>query len=309
MITQVDSDAALREASECSIKAPLQTAPPVSVVILTLDEEHNLPACLDSLWDLDDIHILDSGSRDRSVEIARDRGVPVHFNRFESFGQQRNWAIDHIHTKYAWQLHLDADERLTPEFIAELGKVLRENPSVGGYFVPSKLMFADRWLKYAGQYPVYQARLFHRDRLRFIDHGHGQRESTDFPLQEFKQPYLHFAFSKGLDHWFCKHAGYARLEAEQALGLESNAGGFAALLSNPIARRRLLKRLSYKIPARYWMRLLYMLFIKRSFLDGRAGITYSQMLATYEAMVAVNLKLLRHDMRLSTSSTNAPAIK
>jgi glycosyltransferase involved in cell wall biosynthesis len=268
--------------------------------VLTQDEEHNITDCLASAAGFDDIHVLDSGSTDGTVERARASGATVHFNPFHGFGLQRNWAIDHIPARYDWQLHLDADERLTPELIQEIARKIAEDRGYGGYQVPSKLIFAGRWLKHAGQYPAYQVRLFHRRRLRFVDHGHGQREVTDYPIGTLKEALLHHAFSKGLDHWFAKHAVYARREAEQAL--EVNAEGSAAfrgsLLSfEPTSRRRALKRLAARLPGRYFLRLLYMLVAKLAFLDGRAGITYAHMIATYEAMINVHLRLLRHGLK------------
>src|SRR5438045_7644234 len=88
-------------------------AAPVSVIILAQDEERNIGDCLRSCAWCDDVHVLDSGSRDRTVEIARSMGATVHTNLFQSFGQQRNWAIDNIRAKHPWHFHLDADERFT----------------------------------------------------------------------------------------------------------------------------------------------------------------------------------------------------
>jgi glycosyltransferase involved in cell wall biosynthesis len=295
---------------------------PITLVVLTQDEEFDIGDCLESASGFNDIHVLDSGSTDRTVAIARARGATVHHHSFHGFGQQRNWAIDHVPARYDWQLHLDADERLTPELIAEMRRVIATEPAVGGFLVPSKLMFAGRWLKHAGQYPAYQVRLFHRQRLRFVDHGHGQRERTDLPVGSLEQPLLHFAFSKGLDHWFAKHATYARREAEQALGVGANfeekapltdgsgersdfAEGRTALPSrrdsffsgDSTSRRRALKRLTARLPGRYFLRLLYMLLVKRAFLDGWAGIAFAHMMATYEAMIDVHLRLLRHGLK------------
>ena len=86
---------------------------PVSVVILTLNEEINIAQCLASCAWCDDVHVLDSGSTDRTREIAEEKGATVHINPFESCGAQRNWAIDNIPTKYNWIFHLDADEQFT----------------------------------------------------------------------------------------------------------------------------------------------------------------------------------------------------
>jgi glycosyltransferase involved in cell wall biosynthesis len=275
---------------------------PVTVIILTHNEEINISACLESLAGFDDIHVLDSGSTDRTVDLARTLGATIHTNPFRGFGQQRNWAIDHVPARYDWQLHLDADERLTPELATEIASTLAASPAMGGYLVPSKLMFAGRWLRRAGQYPTYQVRLFHRQRLRFVDHGHGQREQTEYPLGTLTQPYLHYAFSQGLDAWFAKHALYARREAEQAfsasLGPEAKTKPTSApLCTDSTSRRRALKRLASRLPCRYFLRLFYLLVIRRAFLDGRPGIIYSHMLATYEAMMEVHLQLLRHGLK------------
>ncbi len=277
--------------------------PPISIIILTQDEEANLADCLASVADFDDVHVLDSGSTDRTPAIARERGVPVHFQEFRGFGQQRNWAIDYIPTRYPWQFHLDADERMVPELVTEMTEAVKADPSVGGFLVPSKLMFAGRWLRYAGDYPTYQVRLFHRERLRFVDHGHGQREQTTYPLGRLQQPYLHLAFSKGLDHWFAKHALYARREAEQALGVSDSSAlgtpvdGGSLFSTDPTRRRRALKRLTTRLPLRYLWRLGYLLILRRAFLDGAAGIAYAFMMAAYEGMIEVHLRLLRARLR------------
>lgn len=148
------------------------------MVILTLNEEINVADCIRSLAGCDDVHVLDSGSTDRTREIAAGLGAGVHVNRFESFGKQRNWAIDHIPLRHDWVLHLDADERLTPEGLAELRQVVASAPPHAGWYLPSKLVFMGRWLKRAGGYPTYQMRFFHKGRMRFMDYGHGQRELT-----------------------------------------------------------------------------------------------------------------------------------
>jgi glycosyltransferase involved in cell wall biosynthesis len=274
---------------------------PVSLVVLTRNEEKNIADCLKSAVRFDDVHVLDCGSSDRTVEIAHAHNATVHSHPFHSFGQQRNWAIDQIPAKYDWHLHLDADERLTPEIIAEMVAEISAAPALGGYLVPSKLMFAGRWLRHAGQYPAYQVRLFHRRRLRFADHGHGQREQTEFPIGRLREPLLHHAFSKGLDDWFAKHAIYARHEAEQALAATSvpqhNGHLWSVFSRDALRRRRALKQLSARIPCRYLLRLIHMLIVKRAILDGTPGITYAHMLATYESMIDVHLRLLKNGLK------------
>jgi len=112
---------------------------------------------------------------------------------------------------------------------------------------------------------------------------------------------LHLAFSRGLEHWFAKHAGYARREAEQALGLVGSNGEPAQaaglLTADATRRRRALKRFSPRLPCRYLLRLFYMLSVHRAFLDGVPGLVYAHMLATYEAMIEVNLQLLKRGLK------------
>ena len=225
-----------------------ESAPPnrpqgvgLSVVILTLDEEINIQACIKSLRGIDDIHVLDSGSSDRTCELAREAGAKVSVNAFESFGKQRNWAIDNMPLENEWVLHLDADERMTPELLEEIQALVEKEPEEAGFFVPSKLMFMGRWLRHAGGYPTYQVRLFHTGRLRFTDYGHGQREETDGEVGTLSQPYLHDAFSKGLDDWLGKHNRYSRQEAEQAIREKAEGLRVGDLFSSDsVARRRMM---------------------------------------------------------------------
>ena len=276
-----------------------QSAPaPFTTVVLTHNEERSLPRCLASLSGVcDDVHVLDSGSTDGTAAVARAAGAAVHVNAFTGFGDQRNWAIDHVPHRYPWALHLDADERLTPELADELRAVLAADPAEAGFYLANKLLLGGRWLKYAGGYPTYQVRLFHVDRLRFENHGHGQREVTASRLGTLNEPYLHDAFAKGMDDWFAKHARYARAEAERAFadGRIDWPGLFAA---DGVRRRRSAKALSLRLPARPALRMLHTLALKRGALDGRAGWTYAAMLAAYEGMTAAHLRRLRADIDL-----------
>src|SRR6267154_3088642 len=116
-----------------------------SVLILTLNEESNLPACLASMAGCNDIVVLDSGSTDRTAETARAAGARVFVNRFENFARQRNHAHTAIDFKHAWVFHLDADERMTPELFAECAAISGD-VSLDGYWVAPKMLFFGHWL-------------------------------------------------------------------------------------------------------------------------------------------------------------------
>ena len=199
--------------SSGSAESSRSTGPDVSVVVLTLNEEINIEECLASCAFSDDVHVLDSGSTDQTCDRAEMAGATVHYHAFESFGAQRNWAIDNIDMKHDWVFHLDADERFTPEIIEEIERLLERVPSESGFYVLNKLMFMGRWIKRSSGYPAYQMRLFHKERMRFCDYGHAQREEPGRVIGFLKEPYLHYSFCKGLHDWFEKHNRYSSLEA------------------------------------------------------------------------------------------------
>jgi glycosyltransferase involved in cell wall biosynthesis len=268
--------------------------PAVSVVILTLNEANNIKACIESCAWSDDVHVLDSGSTDGTQALVERSGAKVWFNRFESFGKQRNWAIDNIAMKHEWVLHLDADERCTAELIAEIGAVLGANPAEAGYYLANQMVLMGSWIRYASGYPAYQMRLFHKGRMRFTDVGHGQREATNGKIGTLKHPYVHLNFSKGLDDWFARHNRYSSLEAAEVVKMLAEPLALGDVLKGGIARRRALKRLAARTPLRATLRFWMTLIVQRGLLDGTAGWRYAKMLAIYEGMIALKVKERRH---------------
>ncbi len=180
-----------------------------SVLILTRNEEQNLPDCLASVKWCDDIVVLDSLSTDRTVAVARDGGARLVERLFDDFAAQRNYALDKIPFRHPWVFHLDADERFTEPLRRECeAEIAADRQS--GFLVPSKLMFMDKWLRWSGMYPVYQMRLMKLGEIRFIQTGHGQREAdAKRGVGKLHEPYLHYNFSKGLDDWREKHERYS----------------------------------------------------------------------------------------------------
>ena len=277
-------------------------APPVTVVILTLDEEVNLPDALASCAWCDDVHVVDSGSTDATVAIAEaalGRGH-THHHAFESFGKQRNWAIEHVPAKHDWVFHLDADERFTPVLVEELHQRLTASPrgaeNLDAFRCPHKMMMHGTWLRRSEGYPVYQVRLFHRERMRFIDAGHGQREHPDARLGTLDEPYLHEAYRRGIADWVARHNVHSQKEAEALLAAERE-GGAPGLLgcfsADRTRRRRALKHWSWKLPGRPWLRWFTILFLQRGVLDGPAAWHYAELMKLYDQMTAVKVRWLR----------------
>src|SRR6202008_2689873 len=148
----------------------------ISVVVLTRNESVNIERALASVAWSDDVLVVDSGSIDGTQGLAEKMGARGMFRPWDRFAGQRNFAMEHGALRHRWVLHLDADEVVTPELREELASIARAVDPQPVYRVPSRLMFRDRWLRHAGMYPAYQVRFGHADALRFVDHGHGQRE-------------------------------------------------------------------------------------------------------------------------------------
>ena len=259
----------------------------VSVLILTRDEERNLPRCLDALEWCDDVLVLDSGSRDATREIAAAAGARVIERPFDCFAGQRNFGLEEGGLRHEWVLHLDADEVVTPGFRRAL-ETLEPPASLDGYLVPSKMMLFGRWLRHAGQYPSYQVRLARRT-LRFRQVGHGQREdAAPERIGVFPEPYLHHSFSHGMHHWLARHVRYAGDEAGLLAQGSAGAAGERQGLPAAARRRRALKELAGRLPL--WLRpaarFCHVYLLRQGFRDGRAGLAYAVMMATYEGMIA-----------------------
>ena len=246
----------------------------VSTLILTLNEEANLPRCLESLAWCDDIVVADSFSSDRTVEIARAAGARVVQRGFDSFAGQRNFALDNVNLRNEWVLHLDADEVCTESLREEIQRRTLD-PQIDAYRVPSKMIFLGRWLRYAGMYPSYQVRLGRHPVFRFKQVGHGQREDIDpSRVGTLRSPYLHYSFSNGLDDWFRKHNRYSTDEAmeivEHGANVRLDLGGLFSI-RDPTRRRRALKTFANRLPFRPAWRFFRAYILKLGCLDGFPG--------------------------------------
>lgn len=270
----------------------------VSVLILTLNEEVNIEACLDSVVWADDVLVLDSGSTDDTVPLARSNGARVMHRPFDTFADQRNYGLQHGDLQHDWVLHLDADERVTSPLYRELHTKARGGEH-DAFRVPSKLIFQGQWLKHAGMYPTYQIRFGRREALTFTQVGHGQRgDLSPDRIGTLKEPLLHYAFSKGITDWFERHNRYSTDEARHALNVRSESIDWSGLISSDAQRRRrALKDLSYRLPLRPLLRFLYMYIGKRGFLDGRAGFDYCVMLAVYEYMTMLKTRAKMYELK------------
>ena len=267
----------------------------ISVLILTHNEEVNIQDCLDSVSWCDDVVVLDSGSTDRTRDIARTAGARVLERPFHDFATQRNFGIAHGGFVHDWIFHLDADERIPANLRVEMREAVTQD-DVDAFRVAFKLMFRGRWLKRAGMYPVYQVRLGKKSVLRFEEVGHGQREVLPADrVATLRAPLRHEAFAKGIDAWRERHRRYADREAAAATEhLCRRSMPWKQLFSpDRTVRRRAAKALSWRLPCRPTMRFVYMMFLRGGVLDGPAGWTYCRLMAEYERMTDQRIGELR----------------
>jgi glycosyltransferase involved in cell wall biosynthesis len=266
---------------------------PLTAIILTHNEAGNMSRCLAALHCVDDVVLLDSGSSDNTVALAQELrpDIRVFEHPFEDFGAQRNWALDHAAPRYPWVLFVDADEYCEPELLSEIHDFIAAPGSVVGAFIAGKNYFLGTWLRRTTFYPSYQLRLLKMGQVRYRKEGHGQREVTDGELCYLRNGWRHEGFSKGVHQWVARHNQYSTDEVDLILRLRHEPVEWRALVgADPILRRRALKVLAARVPARPFWRFLYTYVIRRGFLDGRAGLDYCLLRVAHDLHIGVKIR-------------------
>jgi glycosyltransferase involved in cell wall biosynthesis len=277
----------------------------ISILILTKNEENNLPSCLETVEWSDDIHVLDSYSIDRTVNIAEGVGVHLWFREFDSFSGQQNWALRNIPFKYSWVFYFDADERVTPLLRDSMLATVANPGNNVAFRIQRRDFFLDTWLKHVQLSPYYM-RLFRPEKMSYERLGHPVSVPAG-PVGQIKGYLDHYPFSKGIAEWIAKHNFYSTQEAQQIIA-NRNLGSTVSVMKALFAkdfneRRRNQKEIFYRMPARPLFKFVMTYFGKRGFLDGRAGLTYSLLQAFYEFMI-----LLKTDELVKQETRNEPGI-
>lgn len=280
----------------------------ISVLALTKNEQQDLPACLDSLGWSDDIHVYDSFSTDRTLDIAQAAGAHITQRQFDDWSSHQNWGLVNIPFRYQWVFYLDADERVTPELADSLQRAVRNPGDKVAFRVKRRDFWGERWLKHAVA-SSYYVRLFRPEKMRY-ERLVNPISIPDGPVGELDGYLDHYPFSKGMMHWLAKHNSYSSLEAQQ---IEENRSanqrfrlGQAFFAKDPNQRRFHQKELFYRMPARPLLKFLLLYVGKRGFLDGSAGLTYAMLQSFYEYMIVLKSKELTRKSAVSTRAMEAP---
>jgi glycosyltransferase involved in cell wall biosynthesis len=228
----------------------------LSVVLITQNEEHNLPRTLESVTPLvrdgkGEIIVVDSGSTDRTVEIAKSYGAKVFIEAWKGFAGQKNSAMDKA--SMDWVLQLDADEPLEPGLAAEIEAALKSSPAMSGFWIPRKNFFLGRWMRHGGFYPDPKLRLVRRGAGRFEEYGAHPTMKVNGATGRLSHALLHDAYPR-LRGYIDHMNSYSSMGAEVAVSKGHRRFSLADIVIRPL------------------LTFIYNYFIRLGFLDGREGL-------------------------------------
>jgi glycosyltransferase involved in cell wall biosynthesis len=261
----------------------------LTALILTFNEDKHIARCIASVRQVASrIVVVDSGSTDATVELARAAGAEVVFHPFETQARQLNWALDSIPIATTWTMRLDADEHLTPELVDEISSRLPTvDTTASAVALKRRVVFMGRWIRHGGIYPTTLVRIWRT----------GDARSEDRAMDE------HMLLARGavvvFDHdiidenlndltwWTSKHNTYASREAKELAGRSDQAR--SATPGGPARAARLAKNNLYlRLPpiSRAWMYFLYRYFVRLGFLDGREGLIFHSLQGLWYRLLA-----------------------
>jgi glycosyltransferase involved in cell wall biosynthesis len=261
----------------------------ITVLILTLNEEKNLPGCMASADFADNVVVLDSGSTDATVQVAGELGARVAHRRLDNWAAHQNWALDNLVADAPWVLMLDADERVSPELAKSLTSAAKSRAPHDAYYIRRRDWFMGRPIERVQATPRL-IRFFRPRRIRFARFVNPFAE-VHGSIGDLSEIIEHYPFSKGLDHWIRRHLEYARLEARERA--DTQAGGIQpslirAFFSPDLAtRRKHQKCLCAHLPAWPVLHCAYFFLARRGFLDGAPGIAYAVLRSFYEYWIVL----------------------
>ena len=254
----------------------------ISVIILTFNEEKHIARCINSLITFTDkIFIIDSGSTDKTVEIAENLGAKVAVNPWINYATQFNFGIENNPFKTTWLMRMDADEYVLPELSNEINQKLFEtSQEISGIYIKRRVLFFDKWIRHGAYYPIWL--------LRIWRNGHGICEESwmDEHIKLFQGKTVQMQQDlvdhnlNNLTWWTQKHNLYAIREVIDLLNIKYNFRDFEAvepkLLGTQEQRKRYLKVKYASLPlfTRPIFYFIYRYFLRLGFIDGKQGLMW-----------------------------------
>ena len=248
--------------------SPVDRVASLSVAIVVLNEEERLRACLESVVWADELVVIDAGSSDKTLAIAREFTDRVLFRAWDGYGAQKNFALDQC--RGDWVLSLDADERVSDTLREEIQATLRSGPGQAGFYVPRRNLFQGRWVRRGGLYPDWQLRLFRRGRGAFVERAVHESVRVDGPTGRLAEPLIHESY-RSIGDAVARLNRYSDLAATE-LAAAGRGGSLADLLLRPT-----------------W-RFLSMYVLRAGFLDGWRGLVLAGLHAHYVFLRAAKVR-------------------
>jgi len=234
----------------------------LSVILITLNEERNIEACLRSVEWADEIIVVDSQSTDRTVEIARSFTDKVFVIDWKGFAASKNFALQQAQSD--WVLWIDADERVPAELATEIRQVISQKPQEDGFAIARRAFFLGRWIKHCGWYPGYVLRLFRRGKACFNDNRVHEGLILQGRQGRLQNDLLHYT-DDSLEHYLWKFNRYTSLAAQDLVQRGRKAGWLGMI-------------------GRSLHTFFRMYLVKRGFMDGVEGLMLCLLSANYVAM-------------------------
>lgn len=241
----------------------------LSVVILAKNEESRIKGCMESVlgW-ADEVIVVDDESVDKTKELAEELGAKVLVRRMDIEGRHRNWA--YLKAKNEWVLSLDADERLTNELKEEIARVLSSKPAINAFTVPRRNFIGDYWIRWGGQYPAAQIKLFRRDKFKWEEVEVHPRAFLDGDCGHLTKDLIHYTYRDWTD-FLRKLNNQTTFEAKK---------WYKVFHDNP-------KKARYKmnIPHALWRtldRFIRTYFVKQGWRDGFIGFMVAYFASFYQ---------------------------
>jgi glycosyltransferase involved in cell wall biosynthesis len=273
----------------------------IEVVMIVRDEELNLTHTLPTItsW-ADRVWVVDSGSTDRTVEVARAAGCEVVHRDWLGYARQKNWAIDNLDIRAPWILILDADEAVTPqlrEAIRQIAARPVDSVPESAFHINRYFVFLGGIIRHCGYYPSWNVRLFKRGQARYEERDVHEHMVAHGPVGFVHGGDLEHNDRRPLEHYIAKHNRYSTLEARAIMAQQRSDRHdnlSARLLGGPLERRRWVKRFVYPhLPVKFLFRFLWMYFLKLGFLDGVTGWRFCLFISAYELQIEQKLVELR----------------
>jgi glycosyltransferase involved in cell wall biosynthesis len=247
-----------------------------AIILLSFNSEDTLGATLSRARLVsDEIFVVDSFSKDNTVEIARSYGATVVEHAFEHYGAQRNWAIDNLPVTRPWQLHLDADEWLDEALVAAI-LTLPDEPMHAGYFLPRYVRFLGRVLRHGGMSPTWHLRLFRSGLGRCEDRKYDQHFILTGGTTGQLPGSMIDDIRMSLSEWTARHNRWADGEVAELGAAETSGRLQADANGNPAQRKRYLRQKYNQLPLfiRPFGLFAYRYFFRLGFLDGIEGFIF-----------------------------------